>query len=63
MIMMMMISGDGGSSDRRPTWPEFPGWSALAAVFAPAASASSHVLLRLAWLQQLPSLQQEDTQM
>ena len=63
VIMIMMISGDGSSSDWRPTWAEFPAQSALAAVFPPAASASSHVLVSLASLQQLPGLQQEDTQM
>ena len=63
VIIIMMISGDGSSSDRRPTWSEFPAQPALAAVFPPAASASSHVLVSLASLQQLPGLQQEDTQM
>ena len=63
IIVIMIISGDGSSSDWRPPWAEFPAQSALAAVFPSAASASSHVLVSLASHQQLPGLQQEDTQM
>ena len=59
---MMMISGDGSSSDWRPTWPNLPSQPSLSPLFPSAASAGSHVLLLvMGSLQLLSSIQQEDT--